>query len=111
ISKVVPKTILTKEPMNIGNGIFEYQILADLKKMMSQNKIFESLIGLGFHDTISPSVIFRNVFENPVWYTAYTPYQPEISQGRLESLLNFHTTGADLTAPPWARASLVDGAT
>jgi glycine dehydrogenase len=111
ISKVVPKSILTKETMAIGNGISEHHILTDLKKMMSQNKIFESLIGLGFHDTITPSVILRNVFENPVWYTAYTPYQPEISQGRLESLLNFQTMICDLTGMEISNSSLLDEGT
>ena len=111
ISKVVPKSILTKETMAIGNGISEHNILTDLKKMMAQNKIFETLIGLGFHDTITPSVILRNVFENPVWYTAYTPYQPEISQGRLESLLNFQTMICDLTGMEISNSSLLDEGT
>ena len=111
ISKVVPKSILTKETMAIGNGISEHNILTDLKKMMAQNNIFETLIGLGFHDTITPSVILRNVFENPVWYTAYTPYQPEISQGRLESLLNFQTMICDLTGMEISNSSLLDEGT
>ncbi|MGZ3727333.1 MAG: aminomethyl-transferring glycine dehydrogenase [Pseudobdellovibrio sp.] len=111
ISKVVPKTILTQEPMDVGQGISEFEILAQLKKTMSENKIFESLIGMGFHDTITPSVILRNVFENPVWYTAYTPYQPEISQGRLQSLLNFQTMVTDLTGMEISNSSLLDEAT
>ena len=111
ISKVVPKSILNRETMNVGNGISEYQILADLKKTMSANKVFKSLIGLGFHDTITPSVIVRNVFENPVWYTAYTPYQAEISQGRLQSLLNFQTMITDLTGMEITNASLLDEGT
>lgn len=111
ISKVVPKSIFTSETMNIGSGVAENEILAELKHMMSQNKIFESLIGLGFHDTITPSVILRNVFENPAWYTAYTPYQPEISQGRLQSLLNFQTMITDLTGMEISNSSLLDEGT
>lgn len=111
ITKIVPKSIYTTEPMNVGNGRTEKEILAQLKSMMGQNKIYESMIGLGYHDTITPSVILRNVFENPVWYTAYTPYQPEISQGRLESLLNFQTAICDLTGMEIANASLLDEGT
>lgn len=111
MSKVVPKTILTKNKMAVGDGISEYTLLADFKKMMSKNKIFQTLIGMGYHDTITPSVILRNIFENPVWYTAYTPYQPEISQGRLESLLNFQTMVCDLTGMEISNASLLDEGT
>lgn len=111
ISKVVPKTIFSKEKMNVGDGISEAQILSDLKKIMSQNKVFQTLIGNGFNDTITPSVILRNVFENPVWYTAYTPYQPEISQGRLQCLLNFQTMVCDLTGMEISNASLLDEGT
>lgn len=111
ISKVVPKTILTKETMSVGNGIAEHDILAELKSIMSKNKLYTTLIGMGFHDTITPSVIGRNVFENPVWYTAYTPYQPEISQGRLQSLLNFQTMISDLTGMEISNASLLDEGT
>ncbi len=111
VSKVVPKTILNNDTMDVGAGISEYHILAELKKTMSANKVFKSLIGLGFHDTITPSVIVRNVFENPVWYTAYTPYQPEISQGRLQSLLNFQTMITDLTGMEISNSSLLDEGT
>jgi len=111
MSKVVPKTIFNSEKMAIGDGIAENEILAQLKKTMSQNKVFQTLIGMGFHDTITPSVIARNVFENPVWYTAYTPYQPEISQGRLQSLLNFQTMISDLTGMEISNASLLDEGT
>lgn len=111
MSKVVPKTIFNKEKMAIGDGIAENEILAQLKKTMSQNKVFQTLIGMGYHDTITPSVIARNVFENPVWYTAYTPYQPEISQGRLQSLLNFQTMITDLTGMEISNASLLDEGT
>lgn len=111
ITQVVPKVIHNENPMDVGSGISEYEILKQLKTTMSKNQIFESLIGIGFHDTITPSVILRNVFENPGWYTAYTPYQPEISQGRLESLLNFQTLISDLTGMEISNASLLDEGT
>ncbi len=111
IAKIVPKSILNTEPMSIGAGQSEYTILNNLKAMVSKNQVFETLIGMGYHDTITPSVILRNVFENPVWYTAYTPYQPEVSQGRLESLLNFQTMIADLTGMEISNASLLDEGT
>lgn len=113
ISKVVPKSIRSaaSDKMDIGSGISEHDILNKLKAMVGQNQVFRSLIGLGYHDTITPSVILRNVFENPVWYTAYTPYQPEISQGRLESLINFQTMVSDLTGMEISNASLLDEGT
>lgn len=111
ISKVVPKTIFNTDNMSIGDGQSEHTILNTLKSMVSKNQVFETLIGMGYHDTITPSVILRNVFENPVWYTAYTPYQPEISQGRLESLLNFQTMISDLTGMEISNASLLDEGT
>lgn len=111
MTKVVPKTIYSNEKLNVGDGISEFDILNQLKKTVSENKVFRTLIGMGFHDTITPSPILRNVFENPVWYTAYTPYQPEISQGRLESLLNFQTMIADLTGMEISNASLLDEGT
>ncbi len=111
MSKVVPKTIANNQSMGVGPGLSEYDLLNELKKMMSKNKVYNSLVGIGYHDTITPSVILRNVFENPGWYTAYTPYQPEISQGRLESLLNFQTMVSDLTGMEISNASLLDEGT
>ncbi|HYB46941.1 MAG TPA: glycine dehydrogenase (aminomethyl-transferring), partial [Streptosporangiaceae bacterium] len=89
----------------------ESQVLAELRRMAGRNQALTSMIGLGYYDTVTPAVIRRDVLENPAWYTAYTPYQPEIAQGRLEALLNFQTMVADLTALPWAGASLLDEAT
>ncbi|MFT3681651.1 MAG: aminomethyl-transferring glycine dehydrogenase [Ferruginibacter sp.] len=111
ISKTIPASIRIKGDLDLPAASSEYEYLAQLKKTASKNKVFKTYIGQGYYDTITPSVILRNVFENPGWYTQYTPYQAEISQGRLESLLNFQTMVSDLTALPIANASLLDEAT
>lgn len=110
-SKVIPKNIVSKNKPHIGEGISEFDLLKKLKSMVSKNKIFRSYIGMGYHDTITPTIIQRNILENPVWYTAYTPYQPEIAQGRLEALLNFQTVVSDLTGMEISNASLLDEGT
>ncbi|MCW3467450.1 aminomethyl-transferring glycine dehydrogenase [Chitinophaga nivalis] len=111
INKTVPGTIRMQQPLAIPAAISESDYLRQLKDVSLKNKVFRNYIGQGYFDTITPSVILRNVFENPGWYTQYTPYQAEISQGRLESLLNYQTMVADLTGLPIANASLLDEAT
>lgn len=111
ISKTIPDGIRIKTELALPPAISEFEYLNELKKTAGKNKIFKSYIGQGYYDTITPSVILRNVFENPGWYTAYTPYQAEIAQGRLESLLNYQTMVSDLTALPVANASLLDEGT
>src|SRR5687767_167802 len=111
INKTVPSNIRMQKELKLPPAMSEYEYLQHIKEISLKNKVFKNYIGLGYYDTITPSVILRNVFENPGWYTQYTPYQAEISQGRLESLLNFQTMVADLTGLPVANASLLDEAT
>ncbi|MHA8050866.1 aminomethyl-transferring glycine dehydrogenase [Aquirufa sp. ROCK-SH2] len=111
IQQTVPSKIRLKNPLRLPNPKTEFEFLRDFKAIMGQNKIFKSHIGLGYYDTIVPSVILRNILENPSWYTAYTPYQAEIAQGRLEMLLNYQTMIIDLTGMELANASLLDEGT
>ena len=111
IDKAVPAAIRLKEPMPIADGINEYEFLNRCRALAKKNKAYKSYIGMGYYGTITPAVIQRNVFENAGWYTAYTPYQTEISQGRLEALMTYQTMVADMTHMPMANASLLDEAT
>jgi glycine dehydrogenase len=111
IDKTLPENIRLREPLDVPEPVNEHQYLEDLRKTADKNKVLKSYIGQGYYDTITPSVILRNLFENPGWYTQYTPYQAEIAQGRLESLLNFQTMVSDLTGLPIANASLLDEGT
>ena len=111
IDETVPSGIRNQKPLNIPAGLSEYEYLLELKTIASKNKLFKSYLGQGYYGTITPSVIARNVFHNPGWYTQYTPYQAEIAQGRLESLLNYQTMVSDLTGLPIANASLLDEGT
>jgi len=111
IQSVVPAGIRSSAPLALDPPRSEAQVLADLRQIAARNQVFRSFLGMGYYDTHTPTVILRNVLENPAWYTAYTPYQPEISQGRLEALLNFQTLIRDLTGMEIANASLLDEAT
>ncbi len=111
IDQTVPEGIRLEKPLNLEDGLTERQYYRKILGLAKKNKVFNTYIGMGYYDTITPAVILRNVLENPVWYTSYTPYQAEISQGRLEALLNFQTMITELTAMDLANASLLDEAT
>src|SRR6516165_495047 len=110
MGETLPGTIRQKAPLDLGRALSETEALAHMGELAAQNQLFTSLIGQGYSGTILPAVIQRNILENPAWYTAYTPYQPEISQGRLEALFNFQTMICDLTGLDVANASLLDEA-
>ena len=111
MAETLPASIRQQAPLEIGAALSETEALTHMRGLAGQNKIFTSMIGQGYSGTILPAVIQRNILENPAWYTAYTPYQPEISQGRLEALFNFQTMICDLTGLDVANASLLDEAT
>jgi len=111
IKKIVPEKIHEQQPLKIENSISEHDALTKLKSMANENKVYKSFIGMGYYGTYTPNVILRNLLENPGWYTSYTPYQPEVAQGRLEMLLNFQQMVTDLTGMDIANASLLDEAT
>ena len=111
IDETVPDNILLRSPLDLEPAMSEYEYLGHIKELSEKNKVFKSYIGLGYNEAITPSVIQRNILENPGWYTAYTPYQAEIAQGRLEALLNYQTMICDLTGMELANASLLDEAT
>ena len=111
IDATVPAEIRLRRPLAIAGGMSEYEILGRLRALAAKNRVFRSYLGMGYSDCITPPVIQRNVLENPGWYTAYTPYQAEIAQGRLEALLNYQTVVIDLTGLEIANASLLDEGT
>src|SRR6266478_6894173 len=111
IGQTLPSSIRQEAPLDLGRALSETEALAHMRELASRNQVFASLIGRGYSGTLLPAVIQRNILENPAWYTAYTPYQPEISQGRLEALFNFQTMICDLTGLDVANASLLDEAT
>eukprot|EP01031_Cornospumella_fuschlensis_P051145 gene51145-62544_t len=111
IDSIVPRSIARASKMDIPAAITEAAALAEIKALAGKNKVLKSFIGQGYYGTHTPGVILRNILENPAWYTAYTPYQAEISQGRMEALVNFQTMVCDLTGMPMANASMLDEAT
>ncbi len=111
IEAAVPGSVRSLDDLDLPPAVSEHQVLGELRQLASSNVAAEPMIGLGYSGTITPGVIRRNVLESPAWYTAYTPYQPEISQGRLEALLNFQTMVSDLTGLETANASLLDEGT
>ncbi|MGN0258243.1 MAG: aminomethyl-transferring glycine dehydrogenase, partial [Bacteroides sp.] len=111
IDKTLPKNIRLKQPIDLPEAMNEFEFAQHIAQLAAKNKLFTTYIGQGWYGTITPAVIQRNIFENPVWYTSYTPYQTEVSQGRLEALMNFQTVITDLTGMPLANCSLLDEAT
>src|SRR5204863_3735436 len=111
IDAAVPKNIRLERPLDLPDAASEWEALAELRTLAKKNIVARSFIGAGYSDTITPPVIQRNILENPGWYTAYTPYQAEVAQGRLEALLNFQTMITDLTGLDIANASLLDEGT
>jgi glycine dehydrogenase len=111
LEETIPKGIRLKNSLQLPEGISEYEFTKHINLLGEKNKVFETFIGLGYHPSIVPAVIQRNILENPGWYTAYTPYQAEIAQGRLEALFNFQTMVCDLTGMELANASLLDEST
>ncbi|MEC7667962.1 MAG: glycine dehydrogenase (aminomethyl-transferring), partial [Pseudomonadota bacterium] len=111
IEETVPASIRQKAPLEFGKPMSERELLWHMRQVAKKNNVVTSLIGQGYHGTVTPPAIQRNILENPAWYTAYTPYQPEISQGRLEALLNYQTMITDLTGLEIANASLLDEST
>ena len=111
INNTVPEKILLKDSLSIGDPNSEYEALRKLKAISKKNQIYSNFIGMGYYGTYTPNVIVRNILENPGWYTSYTPYQPEVAQGRLEMLLNFQQLVIDFTGMDIANASLLDEAT
>jgi glycine dehydrogenase len=111
VDATVPPGIRLAKPLNLPAPLTEQEYMGHIQGLAKKNKLFKSYIGLGYYNTFTPSVIRRNIFENPGWYTAYTPYQAEIAQGRLEALLNYQTVVSDLTGLPVANASLLDEGT
>ena len=110
-NKVIPPNILLDSKMDLPNKMSEPETINRLRELANENSVYNSFIGMGYYGTFLPAVIQRNILENPGWYTQYTPYQAEISQGRLEALLNFQTMVSDITGLPMANASLLDEAT